>query len=115
MNKIVLVLTIFSSSVLLGCTSTGVIQIDKDAYMIGKKDGAPGLGISLTNKAEVYKEANEFCSAKNLEVETLRVVTEPARPAQLGYTELQFKCVPRGSSATPLLREPDTIIELRKK
>ena len=99
----------------IGCTSTGVIPIDKDSYMIGKKDGAPGLGVSLTNKAEVYKEANEFCSAKNLEVETLRVVTEPARPAQLGYTELQFKCVQKGATAKPLVREPDTIIEYRNK
>ena len=115
MNDSFKLISIMALITLLGCTSTGVVPIDKDSYMIGKKDGAPGLGISLTNKAEVYKEANEFCSAKNLEVETLRVVTEPARPAQLGYTELQFKCVPRGSSATPLLREPDTIIELRKK
>lgn len=85
-----------------GCASTGVIPMGNNSYLIGKKDGVPGLGISLTNKADVYKEANIFCSARGLEVETLNLVTIPARPAQLGSTELQFKCVPHGSTAQPL-------------
>lgn len=98
-----------------GCTSTGVVPIEKDAYMIGKKDGSPGLGVSFSNKAEVYKEANDFCAAKDLGVETLNLTTTPARVAQLGSTELNFKCVPRGSTAKPLMREPDAIIEIRSK
>jgi hypothetical protein len=102
-------------STIVGCASTGVIPMDKDSYLIGKKDGTPGLGVSLSNKAEVYKEANDFCSAKGLEVETLNVITTPARPAQLGSTELQFKCVPRGSTAKPLVRESDKIIEIRSR
>lgn len=97
-----------------GCQSTGVIPMDQDSYMIGKKDGSPGLGVSLTNKGEVYREANTFCQAKGLEVRTLRVTTTPAMPAQLGSTELQFKCVPPGGAAQPLVRETDTVIEVRK-
>ena len=62
--------------------------------MIGRKDGTPGLGVSLTNKAKVYSEANEFCKAKGLQVETLQVITIPAAPALLGSTELQFRCIP---------------------
>lgn len=100
---------------IVGCASTGVIPMDKDSYLIGKKDGMPGLGVSLSNKAEVYKEANDFCSVKGLEVETLNVITTPARPAQLGSTELHFKCVPRGSTAKPLVRESDKIIEIRNR
>ena len=88
--------------------------MDRDSFMIGKKDGAPGLGVSLSNKAEVYREANEFCSAKGLEVETLNVITTPARPAQLGSTELHFRCVTRGSAATPLVRQADQVIEIRR-
>jgi hypothetical protein len=98
-----------------GCASTGVVPMDKDSYLIGKKDGSPGLGVSLSNKAEVYKEANDFCSAKGLEVETLNVITTPARPAQLGSTELQFRCVQRGSAAKPLVRESDKVIEIRNR
>ena len=83
--------------------------------MIGKKDGAPGLGVSLTNKAEVYKEANEFCLSKGLDVEVLNVTTTPARLAQLGSTELRFKCLARGATARPLVREADQIIEIRNR
>lgn len=98
---------------LVGCASTGVIPMDQDSYMIGKKDGSPGLGVSLSNKAEVYKEANQFCRAKGLEVKTLQATTIPSRPGQLGSTELQFRCVAPGGVAQPLEREPDQIIEQR--
>ena len=87
--------------------------MDQDSYLIGKKDGTPGLGVSLSNKAAVYKEANEFCKLKGKEVFTLSVTTIPARPAQLGSTELQFKCVDPGGTARPLVREADQIIEQR--
>jgi hypothetical protein len=109
-------LTICLSAVTIaGCASTGVIPVDQDSYMIGKKDGSPGLGVSLSNKADVYREANDFCKAKGLEVKTLQVITTPSRPAQLGSTELQFKCVPPGGSAEPLVREPDKVIEIRSR
>ena len=107
-------LALFFALLVVGCQSTGVIPMDQDSYMIGKKDGSPGLGVSLTNKAEVYSEANDFCRAKGLEVKTLQLVTTPARPAQLGSTELQFKCVLPGGTAQPLQKIPDTVIEIRK-
>ena len=93
---------------LTGCRSTGVIPMDQDSYMIGKKDGSPGLGVSLSNKAAVYREANAFCQAKGLEVMTLRCTTTPAMPGQLGSTELHFKCVPPGGTAQPLVSAPDS-------
>jgi hypothetical protein len=49
-----------------GCTSTGVVPIEKDADMRGKKDGSPRLGVSFGNKAQVYTEANDLCAAKGL-------------------------------------------------
>ena len=88
--------------------------MDQDSYMIGKQDGTPGLGVSLSNKAEVYREANDFCRAKGFAVKTLEVITTPARPAHLGSTELHFKCVPPGDTAQPLQKMPDTVIEIRK-
>jgi hypothetical protein len=78
---------------LTGCQSTGVIPMDHGTYMIGKKDSSPGLGVSLSNKAEVYKEANTFCHDKELELETIKVTVSPAKLAKLGSTELEFKCV----------------------
>jgi hypothetical protein len=96
-----------------GCQSTGVIPMDQNSFMIAKKDGTPGLGVSFSNKAEVYQEATNFCRTKSLEVKTLRVESTPARPGQLGGTELQFKCVPPGGDAQPLAKEADQVIELR--
>lgn len=104
-----------SAVMFAGCQSTGVIPMDQDSYMIGKKDGSPGIGVSLSNKAEVYREANAFCQAKGLEVMTLHVTTTPSMPAQLGSTELQFKCVTPGGTARPLIKESDKIIEIRNR
>lgn len=98
-----------------GCQSTGVIPMDQNSFMIAKKDGTPGLGVSFSNKAEVYREATAFCKVKGLEVKTLRVETTPARPGQLGGTELQFKCVAPGGDAQPLVKEADQVIELRSR
>jgi len=95
-NKIII--SSFTFALLTGCASTGVIPMDQDSYMIGKKDGSPGLGVSLSNKAAVYAEANTFCRSKGLEVQTLNVVTTAAAVAQLGSTELHFKCVPPGAN-----------------
>lgn len=100
---------------LAGCQSTGVIPMDQDSFMIAKKDGTPGLGVSFSNKAAVYQEAGAFCKAKGLEVKTLRVETVPARVGQLGGTELQFKCVPPGGEAQPLSKEADTVLEIRNR
>lgn len=100
---------------LAGCASTGVVPMDQDSYMIGKKDGSPGIGVSLTNKAEVYREANVFCREKGLEVKTLNVTTTPARPGQLGSTELLFRCASPGGVAQPLAQEADKIIEVRNR
>ena len=111
--KEVLFAASIAASCIVGCASTGVIPMDQDSYMIGKKDGTPGLGVSLSNKAEVYREANEFCRAKGREVMTLEVTTTPARLAQLGSAELRFKCVAPGGTALPLQKSPDAVIEIR--
>jgi len=92
---------VFAVLILAGCQSTGVVPMDQDSYFIGKKDGSPGIGVSLTNKAAVYREANDFCRKKGLEVKTLNLTVTPAMPARLGSTELQFRCVPPGSEAQP--------------
>lgn len=115
MNRLTLLIFIITTLITAGCQSTGVIPMDQDSYMIGKKDGTPGIGVSLSNKADVYREANAFCHQKGLEVQTLHVTTTPAMPARLGSTELQFRCVPPGGAAQPLVKDPDTSIEIRSR
>ena len=101
-------------SLLVGCQSIGVIPTDQDSNYIGKKDGSPGIGVSFSNKAEVYKEANAFCAEKGLEVKVLREVVTPAVLGRLASTELYFKCVPPGGTAQPLENDADTVIEIRQ-
>lgn len=115
MNRITPLIFTITVLMLAGCQSTGVIPMDQDSYMIGKKDGSPGLGISLSNKADVYREANAFCREKGLEVKTLHVTTTPSMPGQLGSTELQFRCVLPGGVAQPLIKDPDISIEHRNR
>jgi len=99
----------------VGCKSTGVIELGQNSYYVGKKDGSPGLGVSLSNKAEVYQEANIFCSGKDLEMKVLNETVTPAAPARLGSTELEFACIEKGSLETPTEVKPDKIIEIRER
>jgi hypothetical protein len=98
-------ITIIVCGVVLGsCASTGVIPISNDSFMIGKKDGTPGLGVSLSNQADVYKEANIFCSEKGMQVETLNLIVIPAAPAKLGSTELHFRCTSKQQNSEPSIK-----------
>lgn len=114
-RQVLPICTIFAASLLAGCASTGVIPMNGDSYFIGKKDGAPGLGVSLTNKAEVYSEANTFCRSKGLEVQALKETVKSARPAMLGSTELVFRCVPPGTPMEPLVNIDDQTSVIRSK
>ena len=108
---IISLVTLFIAS----CSSTGVIPMSQDSYFIGKKDGSLGVGISLSNKAEVYQEASAFCNKKRLEVFTLRETVTPSAPGRLGSTELHFKCVQPGGTARPLVKDADKVINVNHK
>ncbi|WP_051986822.1 hypothetical protein [Pseudidiomarina atlantica] len=88
---LIIVLTI--SLIASACASTGVVSLGENLYYIGKKDGSPGLGVSVENKAEVYKEANAFCESKGLKLEIVEETVIPAAPARLGSTEIEFRCI----------------------
>lgn len=92
MRSLYFALAVSIVALLPSCRSTGVIPTGDGQYMIGKKDGTPGLGVSLTNKAEVYSEANQFCAKRHGELVVIREIVTPAAPAQLGSTELYFRC-----------------------
>lgn len=77
---------------LSSCQSTGVVRIDKDLYLIGKKEFVVGM---VATRAEVFKEASNFCSVKGLDILTVQEIITPERVAQLGTVELKFKCIPQ--------------------
>lgn len=73
--------------------------------MIAKKDGSPGLGVSYTNKAEVYAEATAFCASQGKTLHVTQEKVVPAQLARLGSTEITFRClaseVKASDSASP--------------
>lgn len=115
-NQITRFIVVITLLALGGCSTTGVIPMDQDSYLIGKTGGGmPGFGNSPSNKAEIYQQANDFCKAKGLEVKTIKLMETPAAIAKLRTIELQFRCVSPGGTATPLIKESDQVIEIRQR
>ena len=56
---------VFLALVLTGCASTGVVPMDKDTYMVAKRSAQFGFGPADGVKADVYREANDFCAKEN--------------------------------------------------
>ncbi len=90
------VLTLFAGTLILsGCASSGVIPMDKGTYLITKRSVQVGGGEPVGVKADVYVEANSFCSKTGMDVETVNLKTSPSLVAHPGTVELQFRCVPK--------------------
>jgi hypothetical protein len=67
--------------------------MDRDTYVISKRSAQLGFGPPEGAKADVYKEANEFCAKQNGQVETVRLRMTNSAYAQPGSVSLQFRCV----------------------
>ena len=89
MKKITLIFTL----ALVGCSATGIVPLDKGIYLVSKKSPQVGFGPSVTLKADVYKEANEFCSKQSKEVETVSFESTEAGLAKSPTASLQFRCI----------------------
>ena len=88
-HRIVLV-----SSALSAC-STGVVQTEKDVYMLSHRSGACAFGSGGAQEADAYKDANAFCGTKNLRVETVSMEAKDGIPfARCASANLKFRCVP---------------------
>jgi hypothetical protein len=74
------------------CTSTGVIPMDGGTYMIGKRSAQVGFGPPTGTKADVYKEANEYCSKESKLVKTIDLKMVNSGFARPGSVELIFSC-----------------------
>lgn len=91
MKNLVFVAAI-STAALAGCaTNTGIVQIADDTYMYGKQD-MMGYSGSVV-KAELYKEANAFCTGKGKKFTPLNSTAEDYKPYQTSAgAEIQFTC-----------------------
>ena len=78
---------------LIGCASpnTGIVQIADDTYMYAKQDWTAHSGSVI--KAELYKEANVFCTAKGKKFIPLNSTAGDYSPYQSSAAaEIQFSC-----------------------
>ncbi len=86
------ILIIINCLFLVACTSTGVVPMDNDTYMIGKRSAQVGFGPPEETKADVYIEANEFCKKQSKGVETIKLEVTNSGFARPGSVSLTFRC-----------------------
>jgi len=82
---------------LTGCASTGVVPMDNDIYMVGKRSAQVGFGPPVGAKADVYREAKAFCAKQNKKVATIELNMTNSGFARPGSVSLQFRCVSDGT------------------
>jgi hypothetical protein len=74
-----------------GCaTHTGVVKINDDTYMIGAQDYMAYSGSGV--KAQLYKEANEFCAKQGKKVEPVADNKTDYGWSGHAGAEIQFRC-----------------------
>ena len=81
------------ASLLASCASTtGVVPIGQNTFMIAREDNGPAASLCAL-KAATFKEAGAFCSNQ---AKTMQVTKESDTPRSLGQfpqTTLQFQCI----------------------
>ena len=95
MKRYYLVIVVLLSA----CSSTGVIPMDKDSYMVSKRSAQVGFGPAIGAKADLYEEANAFCAKQNKAVETVNIETTDSGFARPASASLQFRCIAKQPSS----------------
>jgi hypothetical protein len=105
----------------IGCasTSTGVVSLGKDTYMLAMSQGA-GTGIQngAEYKAKAIVEANHYCMGLGKEFQIVSANQNDSQIAVLAKAEIQFMCLNENDPqlARPKLnQQADRIIEVRKE
>ena len=87
---------VFVSLILVGCTaSSGVIAVDKEIYYISKRSPQVSFGPPVAQKADIYRDANEFCDKQGKAVETVDLIEVNQVFGRHGSASLTFRCVPK--------------------
>lgn len=114
-----LISTLLISATVVGCaaSSTGIVPMGRDTYMIAKEQGSgfPGLG---TMKGEIITEGVQFCQKQGKEFQ-ITATKETQPPYILGNyprSEIEFMCLNPGDKdlQRPRLQPvPNTIIQVK--
>ena len=107
------------AGLLIGCasTTTGVVPMGRDTYMIAKEQGSgfPGLG---TMKGEIITEAVQFCAkqGKEFQITSTKETQPPFILGNYPRSEIEFMCLNAGDKELqrPKLQPiPNTVIQVK--
>ena len=111
-------ISIFVLLVLTACASSGPVPIGRDTYMITKQSST-GFHSGASVKADIYREANEYCVKQGLQFQPVRENTKDGVPGYaFANAEVVFRCLVDGDreinrpNLTPI---PNVIIENRNR
>ena len=100
MKSLILIPAALSCVLALGCLSAKVVPMGGDTYLVSKRSAQLGFGPPEGAKRDVFEVANEFCSAKGMEVEVVNLELENSGFAKPASASLQFRCVTKGTAKT---------------
>lgn len=83
---------LLSALTLTGCVSTGVIPAGGDTYMVSKRSPQVGFGAPVAAKADVFRQANEFCASRGQTMEQVKLDEEPSGFGRPASASLEFRC-----------------------
>ncbi|ADL56031.1 SHOCT domain-containing protein [Gallionella capsiferriformans] len=113
MKKIILI----GSVILTGCaTTTGVVPIGEDTYMLSKSDNSRPFISGSEVKAAVMKDANKYCSDINKKFQVVNTHENSQSFGVVASAEVQFMCLNSGDnqlSRPKLTKEADSIIQVK--
>jgi hypothetical protein len=86
-------LIIIAAVILTACASTtGVVNIGKNTYMIAREDNGPAASLGSI-KAATFKDASAFCATQGKTMNLLKESDTPRAFAQFPQTNIQFNCI----------------------
>jgi hypothetical protein len=101
---------------LSACSGSGPVPIGQDTFMLSNT-GAWSWSSGSTLKADLYREANEFCRHRGQHVMPVNSISNNANFSQFAHSEIQFRCLAEGDPdlSRPTMRHvPDVTIETKQ-
>jgi hypothetical protein len=101
---------------LIACASSGPVPMGKETFMITKQSST-GFHSGGSVKADIYKEANEYCLQRGLQFQPVRDNSKDGVPGYaFANAELVFRCLTEGDkeiNRPNMMPLPNVIIENR--
>ncbi len=107
---------LISTILLTSCTSTtGVIPIGEDTYMIGKSTNLSSTSSGI--KADAIIEGTKYCKKQGKKIQIIKTNSIDMRlGSHVGSTEIQFMCLSEGDpelNRPKLRKEADNVVEVK--